>query len=483
MKKITLFILMTVCIATMSNAQYLDEGFESGTVPTGWTINSTNSGAYTWTIGDVFYSGAYSAQVEYDPSLATQDEDMVTPVLDLSSATNPELSFWISSSYFWGVDPNNNYDITISVDDGTSVTAVWNEDSYGEFLDYEYFNVIVDLTAYAGQSNIQLIFNYNGSDGAAVYIDEVKVRETPTAPECVTNEFPADGATDIQAGTLTLTWSAPTTGPTPTNYNIYFYDDAMGTNPVLVTSVTTETADIVISGFGDVVYWSVVPVNDGTQATGCDILSFTIQDAPGYCLTDSYGQYPSATYDATTTAVCDGSTANEITAFGWAAEYSMVTVESGQTYQFTSSVATDLLTISNEAGDTPLAYGTTPVTWLSNVDGNVRFYNHINDQCEGEQASRIRAVACGASLGVNENTLADKFTFYPNPVTDNLTVKASVKIDKAEVYNVLGKLVLEVQPRMDNGLISVDMNSLNSGVYFVKITSESSTRTIKVSKK
>ncbi|MGG5487371.1 GEVED domain-containing protein [Gaetbulibacter sp. PBL-D1] len=104
--------------------------------------------------------------------------------------------------------------------------------------------------------------------------------ETPNCAEAPIT--PLNAAVDVQGETVSLSWTAPSSGQTPTGYNIYTYDDASGTNPVLETSVVTTTASIDFS-YSQVVYWSAVPVNASAEASGCAIWSFTVEDAPlGY---------------------------------------------------------------------------------------------------------------------------------------------------------------------------------------------------------
>ncbi|AWI26961.1 T9SS type A sorting domain-containing protein [Flavobacterium pallidum] len=112
------------------------------------------------------------------------------------------------------------------------------------------------------------------------------------------------------------------------------------------------------------------------------------------CLNSTNGQYPAATYTA---ATCDGNTVNNVTTLGFADEYSKVNVVSGETYQFSSSVASDVITISDEEGTTSLAYGENGyVLWVSDVDGVVRFYTHKDNTCAGDGTTfRVRKMICG----------------------------------------------------------------------------------------
>lgn len=111
------------------------------------------------------------------------------------------------------------------------------------------------------------------------------------------------------------------------------------------------------------------------------------------CLTATNGQYPSATFTPNNSN-CDGISEQTVTTVGWAGEFSVVAVTEGQTYTFKSSIATDIITISTDAGATAATFGTGSVTWISTLTGNVRFYTHITG-CGAENISRVRKLVCG----------------------------------------------------------------------------------------
>ncbi|MBL0012393.1 MAG: T9SS type A sorting domain-containing protein [Flavobacterium sp.] len=110
------------------------------------------------------------------------------------------------------------------------------------------------------------------------------------------------------------------------------------------------------------------------------------------CLEAGSGLYPAATYSAVT---CNGLTLNTITTAGYAGEYSNMNVTAGETYTFSSSIATDYITISSDDGLTAAAFGPTPVTWVADVTGVVRFYTHADDVCTENTDFRLRSFTCG----------------------------------------------------------------------------------------
>lgn len=64
---------------------------------------------------------------------------------------------------------------------------------------------------------------------------------------------------------------------------------------------------------------------------------------------------------------------------------------------------------------------------------------------------------------------------YPNPVKDQLTVKAE-NLQSVEVYNLVGQQVMVATASV------IDMSGLNEGIYFVRVTAEGKTVTKRIVK-
>jgi len=177
MRKITL--LLTFLYSSFSFGQYLSEGFESGTsLPASWALTQTNT-TETWEISTtIANNGTNSATVAYD--LSTQDETLISPSIDLTSATNPRIKFWWNMSYYWSIDPYNYYDFTVSIDDGTNVTELFKEADVGVFTNFTWYEQTIDLSDYVGLNDVKILFNYSGADGASLNLDDILVEETPT---------------------------------------------------------------------------------------------------------------------------------------------------------------------------------------------------------------------------------------------------------------------------------------------------------------
>jgi hypothetical protein len=85
---------------------------------------------------------------------------------------------------------------------------------------------------------------------------------------------------------------------------------------------------------------------------------------------------------------------------------------------------------------------------------------------------------CPSTASVDDNNVLDA-QVYPNPTTGLLTISSAEAISGVEVYNVIGKRVLQVTNVVNN---SVDVSSLSKGIYMLKIASGDSIATKKIIK-
>ena len=85
--------------------------------------------------------------------------------------------------------------------------------------------------------------------------------------------------------------------------------------------------------------------------------------------------------------------------------------------------------------------------------------------------------SCGLSVSdVNNN----KLSYYPNPVKDIFNLSHSEEIESISVMNTIGQMVLS--QNVGSNTVQIDMSSLPSGNYFVKIVASEAIRTVKIIK-
>lgn len=119
------------------------------------------------------------------------------------------------------------------------------------------------------------------------------------------------------------------------------------------------------------------------------------------------------------------------------------------------------------------------VTFTAPTTGVYYFGFHAYSDANMNQL-RLDNVVVDQTLSTDSFNSANLFSYYPNPVENTLTLKGVKNIQNVTVLNMLGQEVLRVAPNAVNS--QVDMSNLQSGAYFVKVTIENATNTIKIIK-
>jgi hypothetical protein len=131
-----------------------------------------------------------------------------------------------------------------------------------------------------------------------------------------------------------------------------------------------------------------------------------------------------------------------------------------------------------------------PVTVTTYVDnypstfttGFFRYYvtSTFNDSETGLPLceSSSDTVIVDLSIGVEELT-SGQVMVYPNPATENVTVKSSYTISGIEVMNFVGQTVYS-NSNVAAKTAKINVTTLRSGVYFVKVSTDQGVRTVKI---
>lgn len=75
---------------------------------------------------------------------------------------------------------------------------------------------------------------------------------------------------------------------------------------------------------------------------------------------------------------------------------------------------------------------------------------------------------------------ASNFAVYPNPVQNILNIRSAQAVSNVSIFDVLGKEVMNVNPNTISP--QVDMSTLSSGAYFVRVSINGASKTVKVIK-
>lgn len=72
------------------------------------------------------------------------------------------------------------------------------------------------------------------------------------------------------------------------------------------------------------------------------------------------------------------------------------------------------------------------------------------------------------NLGINENDLSKNISLYPNPANGSVSiVSKDIQIQKVELLNISGQLISTIEA--NSMVVNVDISTVSSGVYFVRI--------------
>jgi hypothetical protein len=114
---------------------------------------------------------------------------------------------------------------------------------------------------------------------------------------------------------------------------------------------------------------------------------------------------------------------------------------------------------------------------LSEYDGQTVY---IAVQCVSEDAFifMLDDVSIDFIVGTPEQSQDVEFAIYPNPVTDQLNIASGAEMTKVEILNQLGQKVYSQVVKDTN--FNLNTSGFNTGVYFVRITTDEGIATRKI---
>ncbi|MCX7548478.1 choice-of-anchor J domain-containing protein [Xanthomarina sp. F1114] len=378
---------------------------------------STNSSGGAETRNFDPHSGAkYAAAWAASPAggVNANDDWLISPVLSLG-ASGSSVSFWVKAlSDTYGPE---NYNVGVYVGSGvptsgsdfTLISGASETAPYGTWLEDTY-----DLSAYNNQ-DIRIGIHYISSDAYMFMVDDF------TAVTFLQN----DVQTSVNSGTsASMHFSG--------NGEAYAYDS--DTHNIMAGLQNND-------GF----QYGCADISVSREGTGTQLLENT--DPTEFVMQKTFSittDTPNATGDVTAKFYF---TEDEIA--GWE-------TATGKTRAELYMIREVDGTVVNIEAATVGSFDSN-VTLEANVTGlNGTFYfGPLN-----------------ASLSIKNNML-NNFSMYPNPVSNQLTIKAANNMlpDNYVVYNMLGQVILSKKVTNESDLI-INTSNLNNGMYFIKLTQE-----------
>jgi len=181
-KKLLLILSVLLFTASLTFSQALDEDFESGTwPPTGW-LNEEVGDPAGWQESTLQAHSPTRAAFHNDDNVATSCNDwLITPVMNLSSYTAPQLTYWEYVNYSSWADEQNVLYSTNYTGSGDPTLATWT--TLNSAIGAEDTWVQLGPYALPTSATVYVAFQYVGDYASEWWIDDVLVEEAPTCPD------------------------------------------------------------------------------------------------------------------------------------------------------------------------------------------------------------------------------------------------------------------------------------------------------------
>ena len=407
------------------------EGFDGVTYPpASWTNQNPdgNVGSALWTRTTTCsgYGGSTACskidQVTPAATTAGQLDNLITPYLDLTTATSPQLTFSVA---------NVRYDATfydsLIVWISTNCGSTWTRlASYGNNSGVNQLTTAPDitspftptaaqwstktipLTAYASATAAQIRFQLRSGWGNNTYVDDVNIQGAPTVPPVSSYTMNDNNICEGQ----TVIYTNTSTGASSFNWTFPGGSPSTGTtSPITVTYAAAGTYTTTLTAT------NIFGTNSSTQTV-------TVNALPAVTSNSTYG------------TICDNITPVTLTGGSPAGgTYSGTGVSSGQ---FNPAVS---------------GSGTFNITY-SYTDGN---------GCTNTAVGSIMVAPCS---GIDDNDLSNMI-LYPNPTTQFVNVKGlSPGEHSYSIVSTLGQ-VIRTGVLMGDGIIELGVVAI--GPYYIKI--------------
>lgn len=110
---------------------------------------------------------------------------------------------------------------------------------------------------------------------------------------------------------------------------------------------------------------------------------------------------------------------------------------------------------------------------------NIGYYSGTTDSSEGPYTLDVTTSDSATVLSVDDNTI-EGFSLFPTIVKQELNFTSRDRVDSISIFNLLGQEVLSSKPNLTNS--SIDVSSLNGGMYIVKVKAAGAIGTYKIIK-
>ncbi len=373
MKNIMLFLVLIIAFTLNLNAEWqIDEGFENGSVPNGWTIYDDDEDGSQWRVYEnASYANSGSWSVFIDNYLPNDNSDwLITPAVQI--AAGDTLSFNARSWY-----STENLEVYVSTTNN-SINSFNTDIFQTDSITSSYQETTIDLSSYANQT-IYIGF-YWECENYAILLDDIKVGNSinlipeiaiPETMEMDVNETVNLDFSNYIVNATPDTWTLGVTGNTNITVNISDYmvelvsSDWAGTEELVFeltdnveSYLDTMNVTVIPPPVNDIALLAMLEPGFPTYLNDTVFLTFTFMNAGNVATTGNINLQCLITDEQSTTVYDQTETYSDVID-------SMVTVE----YQFATSW-------------TPNAVGSYTITFSTDLVDDNSDNNVISDSIE-----------------------------------------------------------------------------------------------------
>jgi len=342
--------------------------------------------------------------------------------------------------------------------------------------------------------------------------------ENPTAP----NNLIANSITN---NSVSLHWDASTDDIGVTHYDIY-------KNTNFLTSSTTTTYNVVgLSGNSDYDFYIIAKDAAGNSSTPSNTISVTTLIGPNYIINEdfndcitvglsfvAYNEASNKDWDCQNQFGFEDSGCYQINGF-------QEDVSSKDWLVTTNPINFNLYTDESLSFYLKSAYGSTPLhlvystdytgsgnpatsTWISvpnvNIDAPLGTSSDTEQQITDADISSISqpaylafkyysngsptrwnvdnfTITTSNDIGFENEEITASILIFPNPATDNITVKSEQIMSRVCLINLLGQEVLCIKPNVKE--TEINISTVKAGTYFMSVDFERTSKIFKVLKR
>ncbi|NGX83279.1 GEVED domain-containing protein [Aequorivita sp. KMM 9714] len=357
----------------------------------------------------------------------------------------------------------NNFSTTGGSDNVSNMASGYSADGYGDFYD-------THTVAQEQGGDVEFTVDIEGGTaGFRVWVDWNQDGVFDTATEVAYNSSSYENS---HSGSFTVPADA-LEGDTRMRIASHWLDPNGDVDPCETGFSYGEFEDYKFTvGTGTVGGGYCIPVLDCTDNDMITNVTFQEIDNTTTCSPDGYGDYTamSGTVAAGGTYPISVSVGN-----GWSSESVSVWIDFDNSETFEESEFFYIGTGSDEAltGELAIPAGLADGDYrmrvrVAAVGQSTATWDMSCDETQGYGETEDYTITVDGTAGVNDFS-AVNFSYFPNPMQNELNIASNLSIESISVYNLLGQEVMS-NVNVSNG--KVDVSALSTGTFLFRVTFE-----------